>query len=162
MSPFLPNKYRGPVSIMTNPALEIDYKESRFVWPLRIYYGDTDAAGVVYYANYLRLCEIGRTEWLRAMGIDQTTFKQQTGLVFVVRSLTADYYASAMLDDELELVTTIENVRHAKATFRQVVMRGEERLFEAGIIIVCVDWHKKKASPFPPEIRKLFERLAAV
>lgn len=137
-----------------------DYGNARFVWPLRVYYGDTDAAGVVYYANYLRLCENARTEWLRDMGINQSAFRDETGLVFVVRSVTADYRASALLDDVVDIVTVIEDVRRVKATFLQQMMRGDECLFEARIVVACVDMNRKKVSPFPTEIHTLFSRLA--
>jgi acyl-CoA thioester hydrolase len=70
---------------------DLTLSEQRFVWPVRVYYEDTDSAGVVYYANYLRYFERARTEWLRALGFDQTELATQYGVVFVVRSIAVDY-----------------------------------------------------------------------
>ncbi len=127
--------------------------------PVRVYYEDTDAAGVVYYANYLRYCERARTEWLREAGIEQQRLRDESGIVFVVRALTAEYLAPAWLDDALLVVSTLAKTGHASIVFSQAVMRGESRLFEAQITVACVDWRKKKATALPAEIRTQFKRF---
>jgi len=131
----------------------------QFVLPLRVYYEDTDAAGVVYYANYLKFCERGRTEWLRAIGFDNSTMLAERGLVFVVRALKADYLASAGLDDVLQVVSTLDKLGGASLIFGQRVMRGEELLFDAQITIACIDIRAKRASPIPADVKQQLHAL---
>ena len=104
---------------------------------VRVYYEDTDLAGVVYYANYLKFIERGRSEALRALGIDQVAMKA-AGLVFVVRRLTADYLAPARFDDLLRITTRVTQLRGASAVMTQEVLRGAERLFTAEVTIACM------------------------
>lgn len=124
-----------------------------FTFPVRIYYEDTDAAGVVYYANYLRYCERARTEWLRATGFEQQQMKSELGLVFVVRAVTADYLAPAVLDDMLQVITQLETLGRASMTFLQTITRDDVCLFKARIVIACVDWDRKKATALPLTLR---------
>ena len=127
---------------MQTPApAEARADQPRFVLPVRVYYEDTDAAGVVYYANYLRFCERARTDWLRAIGFEQQALRTERGLVFVVRSVQAEYLSPGMLDDALDVVSTLETLGRASMRFAQQVMRGDELLFDARITIACVDWH---------------------
>ena len=105
----------------TSPA------QPSFVLPVRVYYEDTDAAGVVYYANYLRFCERARTEWLRALGFEQQAMMTSAGTGFVVRSVQADYLAPARLDDALEVVTRIATLRRASLLFDQAIRRQGQR-----------------------------------
>lgn len=132
---------------------------SRFVLPVRVYYEDTDAAGVVYYANYLRFCERARTEWLRAIGFEQQRMLTEDGLAFVVRSVQADYLSPARLDDALTVVSTIDVLQRASMTFGQEVMRGNELLFAADVRIACVDWNRGKPAPIPAAVRCQLEKL---
>ncbi len=127
------------------------------VLPVRVYYEDTDAAGVVYYANYLKYCERGRTEWLRGMGFDQSRLLADRGLVFVVRSVQADYLKPALLDDQLEVVTRIDKLSRASVTFGQVIQRDGLILFDAQINVACVDWNERRPTPIPADIRQQFE-----
>ncbi len=106
---------------------------------IRVYYEDTDLAGVVYYANYLRFIERGRTEALRDLGIDQAALKRDRGLVFVVRSLTIDYLAPAVFDDLLEVRTRITRLRGASLETAQEVWRGETCLSRAAVSVACID-----------------------
>jgi acyl-CoA thioester hydrolase len=135
-----------------------------FTWPVRVYYEDTDAAGVVYYANYLRYCERARTEWLRALGIDQRNMRAETGLVFVVTRVEANYLRGAELDDALDVQTQIVRVGGASVTFEQNILRHtaatSERAFAAKITVACVDWNKKQAVRLPDELRELLETAA--
>lgn len=135
---------------------------ARFVLPVRVYYEDTDAAGVVYYANYLRFCERARTEWLRAIGFEQQRILADDGLAFVVRSVKADYLAPACLDDALSVVSTLNELRRASITFGQQIVRGSELLFDASIQIACVDWNRRKPAALPAAIRSQLETLQAV
>ncbi|MBR0566732.1 tol-pal system-associated acyl-CoA thioesterase [Azoarcus sp. L1K30] len=131
----------------------------RFVLPVRVYYEDTDAAGVVYYANYLRFCERARTEWLREIGFEQQRMLEQDGMAFVVRSVKADYLAPARLDDALSVVTTIDALRRASITFGQKIVRAETVLFSADIQVACVDWQRKKPAPLPDTVRTQLEKI---
>ena len=132
---------------------------TEFRWPLRVYYEDTDAGGVVYYANYLKFCERARTEWLRSLGVAQGELVSSQGVAFVVRSLAADYLAGAALDDSLEVVTAIERLGGASIVFAQQIWRAGALLFEARVTVACVDWNRKRAAPIPATLR---QQLAAL
>ncbi len=106
---------------------------------IRVYYEDTDMAGVVYYANYLRFIERGRTEALRDLGVDQTALKRDRGLVFVVRRLTIDYLAPALFDDLLEVRTRVTRLRGASLEMAQEVRRGDACLSRAAVTVACMD-----------------------
>lgn len=125
--------------------------------PVRVYYEDTDAAGVVYYANYLKYCERARTEWLRALGYAQQSLRETRGRVFVVRSVAAEYLSSAQLDDLLDIETRVTELGRAKLVFAQRVLRDGQPLFEATVTIVCVDWNTRKPASIPADLRSLME-----
>ena len=109
-----------------------------FTLPVRVYYEDTDMAGIVYYANYLRYIERGRSEWVRAVGLDQNHMKDVEGIVFAVRRVEADYLAPARLDDLLEVATWVAEKRPARMVMGQEVRRGAEVLFRAMVTVVCM------------------------
>ncbi|MRX49161.1 tol-pal system-associated acyl-CoA thioesterase [Paracoccus sp. S-4012] len=106
-------------------------------WPIRVYYEDTDLAGIVYYANYLRFIERARSEWLREMGFDQAAMKE-AGTVFAVRRIEADYLAPARFDDLLTAETTLAAATPARLTLDQQVRRGEALLFRAAVTVVAL------------------------
>ena len=105
---------------------------------LRVYYEDTDLAGIVYYANYLKYIERGRSEWLRERGVDQVALKEQ-GRVFAVRRVEADYLRPARFDDLLTVVTDLAAATPARIVVDQQVRRGEAVLFTARVTIACLD-----------------------
>lgn len=105
---------------------------------LRVYYEDTDLAGIVYYANYLKFIERGRSEWVRSLGLDQARLKADTGIVFAVRRVEADYLRPARYDDELVVETRAVSISAARIVLDQAVMRGAERLFAAQVVLVCL------------------------
>lgn len=107
--------------------------------PVRVYYEDTDMAGIVYYANYLKFIERGRSEWVREIGMDQNRMREEEGIVFAVRRVEADYLGSAKLDDELIVETEVANVTAARLVMEQRVKRGEEILFHAMVTVVCMN-----------------------
>lgn len=129
--------------------------------PLRVYYADTDAAGVVYYANYLRFCEIGRTEWLRMRSLERPVLAHTNGLVFVVRSVNASYLSPARLDDILTIRTCMSRLGGASITFKQTVLRQAQLLFEADIVLACVDMARMKSVPLPSLLRQTLLNLNA-
>ena len=105
---------------------------------LRVYYEDTDLAEIVYYANYLKFIERGRTEWVRGLGVDQTRVKAEQGIVFAVRRVVADYLRPAKFDDELVVTTELLAISGARIELRQQVLRGEEQMFAADVTLVCL------------------------
>lgn len=109
------------------------------VWTIRVYYEDTDLAGVVYYANYLRFIERARTEWARERGVDQGRLREEEGVVFAVRRVEADYLVPARFDDILEIRTELAEASGARVTLTQEVWRGERRLFAARVMLVAMD-----------------------
>lgn len=133
-----------------------------FNLPVRVYYEDTDAAGVVYYANYLRFIERARTDWLRTLGVDQGSLIATHGIAFAVRSLQADYLKPARLDDELIVHSTLEEVGRAQVVFQQNVMRGQELLFTATVRVACFDPVAARAAAIPKEIQEKFKALEKV
>jgi acyl-CoA thioester hydrolase len=135
---------------------------SEFCLPVRVYYEDTDAAGVVYYANYLRFIERARTDWLRTLGVNQGVLMESHGIAFAVRSLEADYLKPARLDDELIVHSTLEEVGRAQVVFRQNVMRGEELLFSARVRVVSFDPLTARAAAIPKTIQEKFKALEKV
>ena len=121
-------------------------------FPVRVYYEDTDLAGIVYYANYLKFIERGRSEWVRGCGVDQGALKADQGIVFAVRKVDADYLKPAKFDDLLQVTTELVALGGASITLRQEVWRGEERLFTAHVVLVCLHETGKPAR-LSPHIR---------
>ncbi|MEM6578703.1 MAG: tol-pal system-associated acyl-CoA thioesterase [Pseudomonadota bacterium] len=119
--------------------------------PVRVYYEDTDMAGIVYYANYLKYIERARSEWVRELGIDQTALRED-GVVFVVRALEAEYHKPGRFDDLLDVHTHVEQARGARLVMRQEVKRGQEILFSARVTVTCVD-AAGRVTRFPANIR---------
>ncbi|MFK7938599.1 MAG: tol-pal system-associated acyl-CoA thioesterase [Roseovarius sp.] len=109
------------------------------VFPIRVYYEDTDMAGIVYYANYLKYIERARSDWVREMGIDQNAMREDEGVVFAVRRVEADYMAPARFDDPLQVSTKVQTVTAARLIMEQEVTRAGEVLFTALVTIVCID-----------------------
>ena len=135
---------------------------SEFKLPVRVYYEDTDAAGVVYYANYLRFIERARTDWLRTLGVDQRVLMETYGVAFAVRSLEAEYNKPARLDDELMVVSSIEEASRVQVVFRQNVMRGDDLLFSARVRVVSFDPVEARAAAIPRDIQEKFKALEKV
>lgn len=128
--------------------------------PIRVYYEDTDAGGIVYYANYWRFCERARTEWLRARGVDQQALLNDRGLGFVVRTVQGDYLKPARLDDTLTITTQTDTLRRASIVFLQHVTRGAELLFSARVTVACVDLRRSRPVPIPDILRRSLSTLA--
>ena len=127
-----------------------------FILPIRVYYEDTDAGGVVFYANYLKFFERGRTEWLRNLGVNQAKLAEEQVRIFVVVGTQVRYRSPARLDDLLEIKTTLSKVGNSSCTFEQIAERNGEALVESSIQICCVDTQSFKPAPIPADIRSLF------
>lgn len=125
---------------------------------IRVYYEDTDAGGVVYYANYLKFAERGRTELLRSLGFENTSLWSGHGVLFVVRRVVADYLKPARLDDLLRVDTSIGTIRNTSLTMLQTVSRDGETMCEMEVVLACVGRDFRPVR-LPEEIRRAFERL---
>ena len=110
-----------------------------FSWPIRVYYEDTDAAGIVYYANYLRFFERARTEWLRALGVSQQQLAAEHQRQFVVVQADVSFLKPARLDDALVATAAIAERARSHLTFAQELLRGGELLARARVQVACVD-----------------------
>jgi acyl-CoA thioester hydrolase len=123
---------------------------------LRVYFEDTDAGGMVYYANYLKFAERARTEMLRAAGISHAAMVADDGLMLVVRRVAAEYRRSARLDDELVIATTLVECAGASLTLDQVIRRGGEVLVELAVTIACITREGRPAR-LPERLRHAVE-----
>ena len=119
---------------------------------VKVYYEDTDLAGIVYYANYLKFIERARTEWVASLGVDQMALKAREGIVFAVRRVEADFLRPAKFGDELVVETTLHSLGGARIVLEQTVLRGGERVFAAQVTLVCLteDGH---AARLPADLR---------
>jgi acyl-CoA thioester hydrolase len=124
---------------------------SVFTWSVRVYYEDTDAGGIVFYANYLKYFERARTEWLRAVGVNQQELLSEHGAMFVVSNANIDYHAPAKLDDELKLTLSIEKLGRASVLFVQQAWCGAALLASAKVKVGCVDRASMKPRSLPLE-----------
>ncbi len=123
---------------------------------IRIYYEDTDLAGIVYYANYLKFIERARTEWVRSLGFDQGRLKRDEGIVFAVRRVEADYLAPARFDDLLEVETEVAGVSAARIVLTQRVRRDGVLLFDAAVTLVVLTEAGRPAR-LPASLRRAAE-----
>jgi acyl-CoA thioester hydrolase len=106
---------------------------------LRVYFEDTDLAGIVYYANHLKFIERARSEWVRALGIDQVRMRAEQGLVFAVRRIEADYLKPAHFDDILTVETRVQTLSGARIGLGQDILRGAEKVFGSHVVLVCLN-----------------------
>ena len=132
-----------------------------FRWPVRVYWEDTDAGGVVFYANYLKYFERARTEWLRSLGVAQQALKDRTGAVFVVNETAVKYRRPARLDDALEITVDVTTLGRTTLSLRQQGWRGSELLVEGDIRIACVDIANFRPRRFPNELLECLQGLGA-
>lgn len=129
-------------------------KSKIFSLPVRVYFQDTDAGGVVYHANYLNFMERARTEWLRTYGHSNAGLMKEFGMVFVMRSVKLDYLKPALLDDALDVTAQIKDIGRSRLTLLQTVRRGDELLAEAEVHLVCVSLESFKPVSVPEILRK--------
>jgi acyl-CoA thioester hydrolase len=123
-----------------------------FHWPVRVYWEDTDAGGVVYYANYLRFLERARSEWLRALGFEQDALRDEAGVVFVVRRVEIDYLSPARFNDQLDVSVSLHRAGRASFNVKQALTRGSTRLVSAQVTLACVDAMRFKPVKIPAPI----------
>lgn len=147
----------------TNPGTARDrdaaLPSEPFTWPVRVYYEDTDAAGLVYYANYLKFMERARTEWLRNAGFELTALSRDHGVVFTVARLELEYKRPALFNDMLSVSVETGRVARAYLDLVQRVLRTGEELICRGIVrIACVDASTLKPRPIPDILKSEFQR----
>ena len=126
-------------------------------YSVRVYYEDTDAGGVVYYANYLKFVERARTEFLREIGIPHEDIKKKWSVEFVVRSSLIDYIKPAFLDDLLEVRTYCVEVKGASTTLKQVVLKSNIVIVDTTIKIACIRMENARAVKMPSDIKAAFD-----
>jgi acyl-CoA thioester hydrolase len=137
---------------------------TEFSWPVRVYWEDTDAGGIVYYANYLRFMERARTEWLRAIGIEQEVLLREQQLMFVVVEATARYRLPARYGDELKVTSRIAQWTRASLTFEQNIVRAAvsepdpQMLVTGRVRVACLDAAKFRPRPLPESLVKEMSR----
>lgn len=129
---------------------------TKFTYRVRVYYEDTDAAGIAYHTSYLKFMERTRTEWLRFLGFTHSRLRERFHFNFVVRSLTVEYFKPACLDDNLSITLEIIQAKRASLIVYQDVLRSTERLCTATIKLACVNTSNLHPQPFPKEIFKFF------
>ncbi len=129
-----------------------------FVWPVRVYWEDTDAGGVVYYANYLKFMERARSDWLRAHGFEQDVLRDDAGVVFVVRRVEIDYLAPARFNDRLDISVELAGMARASLDVTQTVATGPTRLALAAVKLACVDAARFKPAKIPEPILQALAR----
>lgn len=133
---------------MTKPTTANNFKHS-----VRIYYEDTDTGGIVYYANYLKFAERARTEMLRAFGIENSTLLNEQRVAFAVKECSADYIKPAVLDDELNIVTSVEHLGGASMRLIQDIFRGQEHLVAIKVRLACMNIDTGQPCRLPKEVR---------
>ena len=125
-------------------------KPVEFRFTIRVYWEDTDAGGVVFYANYLKYFERARTEWLRSLGIEQEALRREAGVMFIVTDTAISYRRPARLDDALDVTARLLELRKASLQISQEVWRGAELLTVGTIRLACVDAARFKPRTLPP------------
>jgi len=125
----------------------------------RIYWEDTDAQGVVYYANYLKFAERARTEFLRHLNLVQTDLKEKEKLFFVVRKCEIEYFKSAKLDDIIEVSVVVNEVRNSSLEMQQICRNNSEELTSIKVQIVCIDSENMRPKKIPQFIKDLLETV---
>lgn len=127
-------------------------QNSVFNWPVRVYYEDTDAGGVVFYANYLKFFERARTELLRSLGFEQDNLRSEQNVIFVVRSVSVDYLNPARFNDMLNVTAKIVENKKTSFTFEQIISRQDQILCTGNVRIACLDAQTMKPKPIPTAI----------
>jgi acyl-CoA thioester hydrolase len=130
-------------------------KNPTFTWPVRVYYEDTDAGGVVYHAQYLNFMERARTEWLRELGFDQTLLATEQNIMFVAHEVQVKFAKPARLNDLLHVTATVESARHFSLIFAQKILRDKEIIARATVGIASVNTQTLKPAELPEYLRNL-------
>lgn len=125
-----------------------------FAWPVRVYFHDTDAGGVVFHGNYLHFMEASRTEFLQSLGYSVAQLRQSNEALFVVYSLTLNFIQPAKLHDSLRITASLDEVGRARMIFDQQILRDDETLVSAKVHIACVNPQTLKPTSLPAALRE--------
>ncbi len=128
-----------------------------FIWPIRVYYEDTDASGIVYHANYLKFFERARTEMLRAKGFEQDSLKTNESIIFAIRSITIDYLNIIRFNELIEVNSKIIRIRKASLIFEQAINRDDTLLSKATITVACLDVNTMRPKAIPQTLLVEFQ-----
>ncbi|HHJ39008.1 MAG: 4-hydroxybenzoyl-CoA thioesterase [Methylothermaceae bacteria B42] len=131
---------------------------TQFSWPVRVYYEDTDAGGVVYYANYLKYFERARTEFLRELGFEQDVLRENEGVIFAVKSIQVDYIQPARFNDYLSVTAQVTAIRRASLDFQQEILKDQSPLCRASVRIVCLNAEAFRPCSIPPSLRTVLNK----
>ena len=123
-----------------------------FRHPVRVYWEDTDAGGIVYYANYLRFFERARTEWLRSLGVEQQALRERTGAMFIVSETTIRFRQPARLDDRIDITVAVRHAARASLQLEQQALRDGELLAASEVRIACVDAPTLRPCRIPDDV----------
>ena len=129
------------------------HKMNEFNWPVRVYYEDTDAGGVVYHSNYVKFMERARTEWLRSVGYSQKELREKSDVAFVVRQINMKFQQPAQLDDLLNVKTRMKKTGGASFVFEQEVFKDQDLLCQAEVNIACLNINNGKPQGIPSELK---------
>lgn len=135
---------------------DLSKSQKPFILPIRVYYEDTDAGGIVYHATHLKFAERGRTELLRRLGYDHNKVMEEFGLLLVVKHITIDYKTPAKLDDCLEVHTFVTAFGNTSLTMVQNIQRDKNIIAELQVTVVAVN-RKGRPERMPPQLRQIFE-----
>ncbi|WP_031435039.1 tol-pal system-associated acyl-CoA thioesterase [Methylomarinum vadi] len=124
----------------------------KFNWPVRVYYEDTDAGGVVFYANYLKFFERARTEMLRSLGFEQDRLIEEQGIIFVVRSVQVDYLKPARFNEQIQVSAEVTQAKKTNFLFAQEICRDDDLLCKGEVRIACLDAETMRPKAVPAEI----------
>jgi acyl-CoA thioester hydrolase len=128
-----------------------------FDFPLRVYFEDTDASGVVYHAHYVKFLERARTEWLRYLGFSNSELERKHKMNWVIAEIAVEFLKPARLDDSINISVAIENLGRVRCTFHQEIRRGEELLVKARVLVATVSADSFKPIEIPVDLRKKME-----
>ena len=148
----------GDASASLSQSRIANSESSLFSHPIRVYWEDTDAGGVVYHASYVRFLERARSEWLRSLGIGQQTLREQQGVVFAVRGMQLDFLAPARLDDALSVLVGVSSLGRASLVFEQRIVRDADArvLLTATVKVACLSAPDFRPRPLPDGMRERF------
>lgn len=139
--------------MVVSETQELNVNYRTFSIPVRVYYEDTDAGGIVYHATYLRFLERARTDWLRYLGFHHQRLASEFGVHFVVQSLEVKYLRPARLDDLLAATASIESLGRCRVVFRQTIERDDETVARASVSAACLELRSGRPVPMPGVLR---------
>ena len=137
---------------MSNPTFHL---------PLKLYFEDTDALGIVYHANYLKYFERARTEWFRAAGLHHMELARETGVGFVIRKCEMEWFTPLTLDDVVVATAQVVTMGRSSVNLEQTILNDQNVVCRASILMVCVDFQTKKPKSIPEKVRQVFEHVEA-